>query len=123
MKAIEMMVLIVILSNWWNPALFPAASKKYISERCGISIRQVQRTITSLERKGLIKRMASFDSGGANRFELTGLLRLIRQIAFIQVQRGIREPMQFELNFDGTGDFRIMKEKLFKPEEDDEIPI
>lgn len=120
-KPVELMVLIVILSNWWTPGLFPAASKKYISERCGLSVRQVQRAISSLERKRLIARVAAFDAGGANRFDLSGLLNLIRTITDAQWNKEKREPIQLELNFDGRYE-AVGQTKPFEAE-DEEIPF
>lgn len=121
----EMMVLIVILSNWWNPYKMPAASKKYIGERLNISPRQVQRILNRLHEKKVIqKRGGSYATGGASAFDLTGLLKVVAQISGVKKAHETRE-IQLELDFEGSRDGHSdPAHDMFPPSVlDDEIPF
>lgn len=116
----EMIVLFIIISNWWNPRKFPAASKKYIGERCGLSERQVQRILRRLEEKGAIRRYADplNEVGGANKFDLRNILGLLERITGSYKNADHKQIIQLEFNF-GDADKWPIGESYF--ERDDEV--
>lgn len=102
LSPVEMMALIVILSNWWNPYKMPAASKKYIGDRLNLSARQVQRVLSSLQSKRVIqKRSGNHTTGGATLFDIRSLLDTVGRISDGVAQSSLVVEVQLELNFDG----------------------
>jgi len=98
----EMMVLIVILSNWWDPYKMPAASKKYIGDRLNLSPRQVQRILNRLqEKKVIVKRPGNFTTGGASLFDIQSLLSVVRDISGATGQVQAAAEVQLEFDFEG----------------------
>jgi len=116
----ELMVLIIIISNWWNPRMFPAASKKYIGDRCNLSNRQVQRIISSLEEKNIIQRLSGHTTGGANKFDLRNILQKLRWI-----NEGINNPEEYgnQLEFSFEDDDFERYRLLYFGNEDEDIPF
>ncbi|MEJ1177174.1 helix-turn-helix domain-containing protein [Agrobacterium sp. CMT1] len=99
----EMVVLINIISNWWKEDQIPAVSKSLISKRTRLSQRQVQRTISSLEEKGYIKRVyVGQKAGGANGFLISGTIQHVetvisRRLQVIDQQREMEgKPSRFD---------------------------
>lgn len=61
---------------WWIAGDAPHPSKEFLAKRMGISPRQVQRHLTSLENKGLVKRNPRYKAPKnqtSNGYDLTGL--------------------------------------------------
>jgi predicted transcriptional regulator len=81
----EFFVLCQLLLHWWSARDMPFPSKSTISERTGLSSRQVQRTLGSLEKKGLLKRVARFGKANAGRmsnaYDLSSLVRTLDALA------------------------------------------
>lgn len=81
----EFFVLAQILRHWWGERDRPFPSKASLALRTGISPRQVQRILTSLESKGLIKRISRYSGASAGRmsnaFDLSPLARKVSEIA------------------------------------------
>ena len=118
----ELLVVIIILSNWWNPSRYPAASKKYIGERCDMSERQVQRILRKLEKKGVLTRFNDLrrQTGGASKFDIRPLLETIRDITHVyQYRKDKRAPIQLEFDFPGDP---VMQAEMH-PVEDQDIPF
>jgi len=113
----ELMLLIIVLSNWWDPDQLPAASKGYLGSRLGISSRQVQRLLKSMVTKGVFRRKAgSRKTGGATKFDITPVVDLIRQVTGLKA----RNTKQFALDFE-----RVMDPELvfMKDMDIDDIPF
>lgn len=53
----EMVVLLNLLLHWWQNERLPYPGTPAIAKRTGLSERTVQRTISALGRKGLLKRL------------------------------------------------------------------
>lgn len=73
----QTMVLLQILSHWFDCGSLPWPSKDTIAKRLAIKPRQVQRILSDLENAGLIERKARyFRSGGqsSNAYSLEGLI-------------------------------------------------
>jgi DNA-binding transcriptional ArsR family regulator len=80
----QLAVLLQIIEHWWDASRDPYPSKAELSDRLGISERQVQRYIRELEENGLLTRIAYFgESGGRenNRYDLSGLVKRLAEIA------------------------------------------
>jgi hypothetical protein len=77
-------VLLQIIEHWWDASRAPYPSKAELSDRLGISKRQIQRYITEMEQGGLLIRIPYYgDSGGRenNRYDLSGLVKRLAEIA------------------------------------------
>ncbi|WP_230190534.1 helix-turn-helix domain-containing protein [Sphingobium sp. CECT 9361] len=80
----EMIVMLQILSAWWSKDRLPFPSKATIATRSGLSPRQVQRAITSLEKKEYIERISRYSTNQgrtSNQFKLTGLVGAVMKAA------------------------------------------
>jgi len=76
----EYWALNIIISCWREPEK-PQASKKFIADRMGVSERQVQRIVRSLENKGLVIANAHHDRQyKANEFSLGGVMTFITYV-------------------------------------------
>lgn len=76
--------IITIIISCWREYGRPQASKKFISDRMGVSERQVQRLLRSLERKGLAIANSYHDRPyKSNEFDLRGLIIFIKYISRI----------------------------------------
>lgn len=122
LNATEQMAILVIISNWWDPERFPAASKSYIAERLNISSRQVQRVIKSLESKGALKRVDGGNStGGANAYDIRNLLNLISAITnYRDGALPQNHDSQLEFDFDLDARLRMMRAPEWS---DDDVPF
>lgn len=80
----EMLVALQILASWWAADKLPFPSKTTIAARAGLSPRQVQRALGSLDEKGYIKRISRFTTNRArtsNQFDVSGLVDAVKQAA------------------------------------------
>lgn len=75
----EFFVLCQLLLHWWSARDMPFPSKATISDRTGLSARQVQRTLGSLEKKGLLRRVARYGKNNAGRMSNAYDLSLLVQ--------------------------------------------
>lgn len=79
----QLIVLLQIISHWWEPDKNPYPSKKTIAIRLDRSERQIQRYLTDLELAGFIRRVSRYlPSGGqtSNGYQLDGLVRKLKKI-------------------------------------------
>lgn len=92
----EFFVLVQILLHWWAPADMPFPSKSTISARTGLSPRQVQRTLSQLEEKRLVRRVARYGESNfgrmSNAYDLGPLVSKLREIAEIHPTIQSRMP-------------------------------
>lgn len=80
----QLAVLLQIIEHWWDASRAPYPSKAELSDRLGLSERQVQRYIKEMEQNGLLTRIPYYgDSGGRenNRYDLSGLVKRLAEIA------------------------------------------
>jgi predicted transcriptional regulator len=80
----EMLVVLQILQAWWAKDRLPFPSKATIASRAGLSPRQVQRALTSLEAKEYIQRVKRFAANQgrtSNQYDLDGLVRTVMAVA------------------------------------------
>ena len=78
----QMIVLLQLIEHWWGDSkIFP--SMKTIGDRINLSPKQVQRTIDSLVKKGLIaKKQRRLPGRGkvSNEYDLTGLVKRLKAL-------------------------------------------
>lgn len=82
-SAQEMMVLLQLAEHWWHPDGKVYPSKEALSERVGLSGKQIQRHIRRLEEAKLVRRIERFKPGGgrtSNEYDLSGLVKKLQQI-------------------------------------------
>lgn len=80
----EFNVLLQLVSHWWTKDQNPHPSKETIGRRMGKSPRMVQRHLTTLENKGLLKRVERFKlhrGQDSNGYDLKGLVKKLKEIA------------------------------------------
>lgn len=80
----EMFVLMHILSAWWSAERLPFPSKATIANRAGLSARQVQRALSSLEEKGYLERVARYGEDKGRRssnYDIAGLVSAVAELA------------------------------------------
>jgi hypothetical protein len=81
----EFVILCQILFHWWGESQMPFPSKQTLAVRSGISSRQVQRTLLSLENKGIITRVARYGANNRGRlsnvYDLSALVEKVSRIA------------------------------------------
>ena len=80
----ELLVLFHLVSVWWDVDRLPFPSKSTLSKRTGISVRQVQRVLNNLEKKGLIRRYERYSENRAkvsNIYDLAGTVELVKEMA------------------------------------------
>lgn len=79
----EMVVLLQLVASWWKKDEMPFPSMNTIADRTGISERQVQRAIKSLEQKGYLtktrKKIKSVIA--SNVYDLSPLVKVLDEIA------------------------------------------
>lgn len=88
----EMFVLLQVLLAWWSANRLPFPSKAAIAARTGLSARQVQRALASLEQKRLLTRTARYQEGRGrmtNLYDPGGLVQAVTEFA-------TRQPNIFE---------------------------
>lgn len=75
---VDMNILLVLLSHWWNKESMPFPSKKKIADTINRDVGTVRRHIKQLEDNGLVHREKRFLSGGngqtSNIYHLDGLI-------------------------------------------------
>ena len=93
----EMLVLIHLISSWWKKNDLPYPSMKTLSERSGISTRQVQRALNSLEEKEYIarKKRRINKAIASNAYDLSPTIEILNLVAEHyknKFPRNIKEP-------------------------------
>jgi hypothetical protein len=79
----EFNVVLQLAAHWWDANDNPRPAKDTIAERMGKNPRTIQRYLTQLEGKGLLKRIPRFRPGrgqGANGYSLDGLVHKLEML-------------------------------------------
>ena len=95
----QLAVLLQLIDHWWDAERKPFPSKARLSERLGLSERQVQRYLAELEQAGLIRReqrYAKHRGKLSNLFDLSGLVEKLKELEpeFRQVEEENAERRQ-----------------------------
>lgn len=81
LRPLTFVVLVQLISFWWEPDKKPFPSRARLAERLGVSVRTVHRAIGELEDMGLIESRPRTHASGANasnEYDLSGLVRRLR---------------------------------------------
>ena len=94
----EMVVLFQLIGSWWKKDEMPFPSMRTLADRSGISERQVQRAINSLEEKGYLKRTKAKIKNviASNIYDLKPMLEILQTVAEHYVNkypRNIKAPL------------------------------
>jgi Helix-turn-helix domain len=79
----EFNVVLQLAAHWWDANEDPRPAKDTIAERMGKDPRTIQRYLTQLEQKGLLRRIARYRPGrgqGANAYSLEGLVKCLGEL-------------------------------------------
>lgn len=92
----QLAILLQIADYWWDHDRKPYPSKQTLSERLGLSPRQIQRHIAELEAAGLVQRIerrAVHRGKLSNEYDLSGLVERLKKLEpeFRQVQEMQRQ--------------------------------
>lgn len=83
LSPVELMTLFQLVATWWKKDEAPYPSIKTLALRTGVSERQMQRAINTLEQKNLIKRVKKKGKGiiSANAYDLSPLVETLNSAA------------------------------------------
>lgn len=79
----ELLILIQLVGAWWRTKQLPYPSIGTLARRCGISVRQAQRSVGELEERGLIRRVKRRSDGliTSNAYDLEPLVNFMGEVA------------------------------------------
>jgi predicted transcriptional regulator len=79
----ELLVLIQLVGTWWRTNDMPFPSMSTLATRCGVSSRQVQRSVNRLEKLGFIQRVKRRSKGivANNAYNLDPLVKVLTHVA------------------------------------------
>jgi predicted transcriptional regulator len=82
---VELLLLLQLVSVWWRKEEQPYPSMATLAVRCGVSERQVQRSVARLEKLNLLKRVKRRTSGiiSSNAYDLSPLVEFLAKVAEI----------------------------------------
>lgn len=103
LSPVELLVLIQLTATWWKLDDQPFPSMSTLAKRCGVSERQVQRSVSKLEKVGLLKRVKRRTAGviASNAYDLKPLVAFLEKVsdafpnAFprkLAIRQGVRLP-------------------------------
>ena len=80
---VELLILLQLVGTWWRKGDQPFPSMGTLAVRCGVSVRQVQRSINRLEELKLIGRVKRRNKGliASNAYDLTPLIIHLHEVA------------------------------------------
>jgi predicted transcriptional regulator len=83
LSATELLVLIQLVGTWWKTGDLPFPSMTTLATRCGVSSRQIQRSIDHLEKLGFIQRVKRRTKGivANNAYDLEPLVTVLTHVA------------------------------------------
>jgi predicted transcriptional regulator len=89
----EMIVLLHLISSWWKKDEMPYPSMNTLADRIGISQRQVQRSIKTLEEKSYLKKGKKKIKGviATNIYDLTPTVQILNTVAEHFINKHPRE--------------------------------
>lgn len=80
----QLVVLLQLADYWWDEDRKPYPSKRDLSDRSGLSPRQIQRHVAALEKRGFVKRNERHAPRGgksSNEYDVAGLVEHLKKIA------------------------------------------
>ncbi|MEH6410040.1 MAG: helix-turn-helix domain-containing protein [Hyphomonas sp.] len=79
----QMMIVVQLLSYWFDPSNVPFPTKQQLADRLGIKKKTIQTNMKALEDRGYLKReqmTTSQGDYGSNRYHLKGLIRKVKEL-------------------------------------------
>lgn len=113
----QLAILMQLTDYWWEAERKPFPSKQALSERLGLSPRQIQRHVAELEKAGLvtrIERRAPHKGKQSNYYDLSGLVQRLRALA-PEFQRAKEEAKTVQRQVMRRGGLRVRKKDDQKP--------
>jgi len=79
----ELLILIQLVGTWWRTDDLPFPSMSTLANRCGVSSRQIQRSVNHLEALGFIQRVKRRTKGivASNAYDLEPLANVLNHVA------------------------------------------
>lgn len=80
---VQFNIIMQFADMWWDPERKPWPTKKLLSDRIGLSERQIQRHIADLEEAGLVRRIERTRPGRgktSNEYDLSGLVAKLKKL-------------------------------------------
>lgn len=113
----ELNVLLNLLAHWWRPesSVFPRPTT--IAARMGVSVRTVQRVVSSLEKKGIVRKSRTRD--GRTYYDVSPLKELLTPYAETRSmeKKRLAQLREDELLHSGGSEGRIGVTAAKKPKE------
>lgn len=84
LSPVELLIVLQLVGSWWKKDELPFPSMKTLARRCGVSERQVQRSVNSLVQKGFLARTKRRGERGiiaSNAYNLQPLVAVLGVIA------------------------------------------
>lgn len=83
LSPVELLILLQLVGTWWRKGDLPFPSMATLGVRCGVSLRQIQRSVTRLEALGLIQRVGRRKKGiiASNAYDLSPLVSTLDEVA------------------------------------------
>ena len=81
LSAVDLIVLANLTLHWWYPDQKPFPRSATIARRMGVDVRTVQRSLTRLAKLGLAVREKASGDGRSDRFDLSGLVAKLGDLA------------------------------------------
>jgi AraC-like DNA-binding protein len=80
---VELLILLELVGTWWRKGDLPFPSMGTLAVRCGVSVRQIQRSINRLEELNLIARVKRRNKGlmASNAYDLGPLIKHLNEVA------------------------------------------
>lgn len=97
----EMNVLLNLIVHWWEKSENPFPSQAAIVHRTGLSLKTVQRALTSLEKKKLIVKIATSRADpitkGRTMYDLSPLVNELDKVS-VKILEGLKERRNMVVN-------------------------
>lgn len=83
LSPLELLILLQLVGTWWKKSDKPFPSMRTLATRCGVSERQIQRSINNLVKIGLIVREKRKSKGliSSNAYNLEPLVVVLEEVA------------------------------------------
>ena len=79
----ELLIVIQLVGSWWKKDSLPFPSISTLAARCGVSTRQIQRSLNKLEKLKLVRRVSRRSQGiiASNAYDLEPLQVFLGEVA------------------------------------------
>lgn len=83
LSPVELLLLLQLVGSWWRKGDLPFPSVATLAARCGVSSRQIQRALSQLEKREMLKRVPRRAQGiiASNAYDLAPLVAWLERVA------------------------------------------